>query len=844
MKMKCTFSVAGLLLSGSLLAQTNRHNNLGPELHLWKMKKISNTEFIAVGNSGTVLKYNTGCNDWLPLTVSGSGDDFRNLSFPTANTGYVSGPANALYKTNNGGTSWSYIAPASTGLTNASIQCVYFISADTGFIAGSQTGLSGGGRFIKRTTNGGASWADVTPASIGNSTIYDMAFFQPGTGIAVATNNKAFRTTDNGLSWTSVTTPGTAYSVAVAGPQNAIAVAGSNIMRSTDQGQSWTSIATTATGLQGVHFYDASNGMMTGNNGGVWHTSDGGLSWNALPTLLSQKVYDVVMTDTGKGVAVGANGIVFDLDKNQNFHRLFDERFCNPTDSITYTRYTNMDLTANSNPRKWFFENVNETENGLTASGWFPGKFAIYDAYYYEEVKNQQAKDSAYIETRALNFSGTTDLSLQWNEAFYTHVNFLSTTKIEGFNGTSWVPLYTNKGLNYGDGIASAIFPAHKRSIDISALAGVGNARLRFHYIAPNTADGLKNFWALSDIEVRNQVTDLAVDALTASDSNTCLAIQPIDIAIHIRNVGDLNVFPLEFGWSSSDGQAGHNAAYEVISPNSSFDMTLIQGFTPPSNGGIVTIKAWISNTPDHNYANDTLSLSLSFIPGSGILGSDTSLCPGSTLVLQTPPGTGNITWSDGSVAASLSVGQAGQYYFTGTLNTCPVADTVTVAYFNTIDPDIVLEGNNLKVAQNNYNSIEWFKDGIPVSAASGLYTLTDPEAGNYSVQVTTDDGCTLTSEDYAYAPTNIGGPGQTKNKLFIYPNPARHQITLDFGKALAGNADLHIFDGTGNLVATQKIIGGKRTHTVAIVTLPEGIYLIRVNSGSSVYNATLTRLK
>lgn len=848
MKTRFTFSVAVLLLSGSLLAQTNRHNNLGAELHLWKMRKISSTEFIAVGNSGTVLKYNTGCNDWLPLTVSGSGDDFRNLSFPTPNTGYISGPANAFYKTTNGGNSWSYIPPATTGLTNASIQCVHFVSSDTGFIAGSQTGVSGGGRFIKRTTNGGSTWTDVTPVTISTSTVYDMAFFQTGVGIAVATNNKAFRTTDNGLNWTAIATPGTAYSVAIAGPQNVIAVAGSNIMRSTDQGQSWTSIATTATGLQGVHFYDADNGMITGNNGAVLHTSDGGLTWTAIPTLLAQKVYDVVMTDVNKGLAVGASGIVLDLDRNQSFHRLFDERFCNPTDSITYTKYTNTDLTANNNPRKWFFENVNEDENGLEASGWFPGKFALYDAYYYEDVLNQHARDSAFIETRALNFSGTTNLSLQWNEAFYTHADFLSTTKIEGFNGNSWITLYTNKGLNYGDGVAAAIFPTHKRSIDISVLAGVSNAKLRFHYIAPNTADGLKNFWAISNIEVRNQVTDLAVDSLTATGSGGCLPIQPVDVSIHISNVGDLSAFPLEFGWSSSDGQSGHNAAYEEITANSTFDMTLIQDFTPPSNGGIITIKAWISNTPNRNYVNDTVTLSLTFVPGSsngnGSLGSDTSLCPGSILTLQTPPGTGNIVWSDGSNAANIDIDQAGLYYFSGTLSGCPVTDSITVDYFSVAAPDIVPDGNDLKVAQNNYSAIEWFKDGVQISSASGWYTLPDPEAGTYTVQVTTNDGCTVSSDEYNHTPTSIGGAKMIKNAFTIYPNPARNQITIDLGKRLDRKADLHIFDGSGRVVVIQKINAGQQKQTVNLATLPEGIYLIKVNIGGDVYSATFSKLK
>jgi len=40
----------GSMITSMAAAQTNLHNNPGATEHLWKMKKISNTEFMAVGN--------------------------------------------------------------------------------------------------------------------------------------------------------------------------------------------------------------------------------------------------------------------------------------------------------------------------------------------------------------------------------------------------------------------------------------------------------------------------------------------------------------------------------------------------------------------------------------------------------------------------------------------------------------------------------------------------------------------------------------------------------------------------------------------------------------------------
>lgn len=125
---KCKILLSpGILSQVTGMAQTNRHNNLGLQEHLWKTKKISAHEFI--GNSGSVVKYNDNCNDWLPLTVGTGGDDFRNISFPTTTTGYISGPSNALYKTTNAGSSWTAIPATATGLTNGSIPCVHFRTA-------------------------------------------------------------------------------------------------------------------------------------------------------------------------------------------------------------------------------------------------------------------------------------------------------------------------------------------------------------------------------------------------------------------------------------------------------------------------------------------------------------------------------------------------------------------------------------------------------------------------------------------------------------------------------------------------------------------------------------------
>lgn len=817
-----------------ILAQTNRHNNLGQTEHLWKMKRIATHEFIAAGNSGSVVKYNDSCNDWIPLPVGSGSDDFRNISFPTATTGFISGPSNAFYKTTDGGASWTAVLPAATGLTNASIQCVHFRDPSNGFIAGSQIGVSGGGRFIKKTADGGLTWTNVTPATISTSTVYDMAFYGNGTGLAVATNNKAFRTVDNGVTWTAVTTPATAYSVAIAGGSAvAVAVANGNIMRSADQGLTWSSITTTATGLQGVHFYDDLHGMITGSNGALLYTSDAGLTWTAVTTLLPQKLYDVQMTSERKAVAVGADGVALDIDLDQPFHRLFEEHFCHPSDSVTYVRYSNTDNSGAAAQRKWFFTNVNEANNGLTAAHWFPGQFAIYDAGYYEDVRAQHHSDSAVMETRSLNLAGVTRLSLDWNEAFYTHPDGLSRTRIEGFNGTSWIPLYESTGMDAGDGVASAVFPTHKRAIDISALAGVTNAQLRFSYIAPNTNDGLKNFWAVSDIVISNRSTAVQLNTLEAVGAGAgCLSMDARDMRVTMSNTGDLPVFPLELRWSSSDGRSGAAADYAMLAPGASAGINLISGFTPPANGGVITLKAWISKLPNQNAANDTVTATFTYVPGAtgtALLGNDTMLCPRSAYVLQAPATLSSVQWSDGSTGNTLTVTAAGTYWISGQYSNCPVSDTVTVGLHTVPVPVISRQGSQLKV-DDVYAAYQWFRNGAMVSGATtALLSVT--QNGSYTVKVTTAAGCTDTAVAYTYSDngTGVDELTRTSGQLSVFPNPAQDMISISTGSRVKGQLSLVIFDASGRIVSRQQLNGGKDSLQADISGLAPGLYLLQL---------------
>ncbi len=805
-------------------AQTNRQNVLstsGSTNTIWTMRQTSAHTWIAAGNNGVLLRHHDSSKNWLPIT-SPSTSDFRSISFPDSLTGFICGTANGLIKTTNGGTTWTNVSTGMPSVSLTSILALHFLTPTTGFIGGS---MSGGVRYIRRTTDGGATWTVVTPAGM-NSTPYAIGFFDANTGISAGVSGTIYRTTDAGLTWTAVSSGVTnsLYSLSVADATTAIICGtGGTILRTTDAGATWSSVSSgTTLQLNGVQFSDAQNGMIAGHGGNLLRTTNGGATWNALPTATTKNLYAVSPSSSAHALVVGASGMALRVDTLQPFHRLFDEDFKHPTDTTTYFGYTNTDLSG-STFRKWSFTNRNEANNGLQMASWFPGKFAIYDASYYEDSLGYHSIDSAYLETRTLDLSGTTQLSLRWNEAFYTHPDGRSRTWVQGYNGSTWVDLYTSNGMEFGDSVYSAVFPDYKRSIDISVLAGATNAKLRFGYTAGNTQDGLKQFWAVGDLEITTQSTALqvtGVDLFPGPDGN-CRYTGSQKLRVQVSNTGDLPVFPLEFGWLAGARQ-GVNADYGQLAAGSSAWYMIADSIQVPS-GGSVNLKAWLRKMPNLQLANDTLAMTIQSNPiAPQSLGTDTVLCNGQSLTLTAPVFTTHLQWSTGDTSRTITVAQAGTYWFSGLWQSCAVGDTIVINTGISI-PQIQLNGNTLNATAPSATSYQWYLNGALIPGAVLSYLLPQT-SGSYTVVVTGAGGCTATSTPVAFTPMGVSNASNISEPQ-LYPNPAFDILYLT---QLADYQELTVLHSNGQRIYDRSL-NGRKDISLSVRELPVGTYLIRL---------------
>ncbi len=155
---------------------------------------------------------------------------------------------------------------------------VAFESATTGYAVGARG-------TVMRTTDGGASWTDVSDRDALDETIREVEVVAPGTLVAVTEPGRILRSTDGGETWIEIAHPATESLRELTQVDGVLTVLGylSEVLRSTDGGLTWSLLTSPgATGLKGQYWFDADRGIVVGNSL-ARETVDGGVTWTDLP---------------------------------------------------------------------------------------------------------------------------------------------------------------------------------------------------------------------------------------------------------------------------------------------------------------------------------------------------------------------------------------------------------------------------------------------------------------------------------------------------------------------------------------------------------------------------------
>ncbi len=208
--------------------------------------------------------------------------------------------------------------------TSADFRGLWFADADHGWIVGGHFQVPGG--LLGRTRDGGRTWrftSGVAPGVSGraNSGLSAVRFFDAQRGLVAASDGAIFASEDGGENWAPVRygdgTLGALSALDFIDGETGWAVGGAGVLRTQDGGLRWNRTATRGrdrVAARAVRFLDAMTGWIAGAHAALLYTLDGGVTWEAADTPLSEgerpTLRDVWFADVRHGWAVGEEGTI------------------------------------------------------------------------------------------------------------------------------------------------------------------------------------------------------------------------------------------------------------------------------------------------------------------------------------------------------------------------------------------------------------------------------------------------------------------------------------------------------------------------------------------------------
>jgi photosystem II stability/assembly factor-like uncharacterized protein len=269
----------------------------------------------ACGQNGIIVHTSDAGASWT-FQSSGTLNSLSHVQFIDANRGWIAGDAGTILETSDGGTTWK---GQSLGIPE-NVLDGYFTSSGFAVIVGTN-GL------LARRGSIDSTWAEFRTRT--TISIRSVHFADAKIGIAVGDNGYIIRTSDAGFTWSlmpsgttrrlnSVRFIDTSTVVAVGGtPASPGNPGNSTVLRSTDSGRSWTVQSGFANSeLRSVYFVDSNLGWLSGANGTIFQTVNGGLNWTAQPSGLApqgglaQTLTGIRFATAAEGWSVGTGGMI------------------------------------------------------------------------------------------------------------------------------------------------------------------------------------------------------------------------------------------------------------------------------------------------------------------------------------------------------------------------------------------------------------------------------------------------------------------------------------------------------------------------------------------------------
>lgn len=155
-----------------------------------------------------------------------------------------------------------------------------------------------------------------------------------------------------------------------------------------------------------------------------------------------------------------------------------------------------------------------------------------------------------------------------------------------------------------------------------------------------------------------------------------------------------------------------------------------------------------------------------------------------------------------------------------------------------TLSKPVITQTSTTTLSSSAATGNQWYLDGAMIDGATGQ-TYNPVKSGNYTVSVLLTSGCTILSDDFAFALKALNPDKDTEIGLATFPVPANKFLNVLFESKTPEQLNLYLINSAGKIVYSEskKVAAGNFSTSIDVSRQAPGTYTVRVVLGQKDYS-------